>query len=96
MNKAELINLIAEKADLSKSKTSEVVDLLFDTITESLKKGDSVRLVGFGTFDVSRRQSRRGRHPQTGEELKIKARTVARFKSGKNLRDAVEKTKIKK
>ncbi len=94
MNKTELVNIVAEQSQLSKSKALDIVDLVLDTITESLQKGESVRLVGFGTFDVSRRKARKGRHPQTGENLEIKSRTVARFKSGKNLRDAVEKTKV--
>lgn len=95
MNKTELVNIVAEQSQISKSKALEIVDLMLDTITDSLKKGNSVRLVGFGTFDVSRRKARKGRHPQTGENLEIKSRTVARFKSGKNLRDSVEKTQVK-
>lgn len=95
MNKAELISVISEKNNISKIKATEILDSVLDTITNTLKSGGNVRLVGFGTFDVSRRKSRKGMHPQTGETLKIKARTVARFKSGKHLRDAVEKTKIK-
>lgn len=95
MNKAELISVISEKNNISKIKATEILDSVLDTITDTLKSGENVRLVGFGTFDVSRRKSRKGMHPQTGETLKIKARTVARFKSGKHLRDAVQKTKVK-
>jgi len=89
MNKAELIDAVASSADLSKSSATEAVDAVVDTITESLRKGDSVTLVGFGTFEVRARAARTGRNPQTGEEIQIKASNAPAFKAGKALKDAV-------
>jgi len=89
MNKAELIDAVASSADLSKSSATEAVDAVVDTITESLRKGDSVTLVGFGTFEVRARAARTGRNPQTGEEIQIKASKAPAFKAGKALKDAV-------
>ena len=89
MNKAELIDAVASSADLSKSSATQAVDAVVDTITESLRKGDSVTLVGFGTFEVRARAARMGRNPQTGEELQIKASKAPAFKAGKALKDAV-------
>lgn len=94
MNKADLIDVLSQEAGLTKAKAGGVVDLIFLTISKSLKKGESVTLVGFGTFDVSKREARKGRNPQTGESLKIKARTVAKFRPGKSLREAVSKVKV--
>ena len=96
MNKADLIDVLAQEAQLTKAKSNEVIDLLLGTITKSLKKGEGVTLVGFGTFDVSKREARKGRNPQTGETLKIKARTVAKFRPGKALRETVSKVKLAK
>lgn len=96
MNKADLIDVLAKEAELTKAKAGEVVDLVFASLTKSLKKGESVTLVGFGTFDVSKREARKGRNPQTGEAIKIKARTVAKFRPGKALREAVAKVKVGK
>ena len=89
MNKAELIDAVASSADLSKSSATEAVDAVVDTITESLRNGDSVTLVGFGTFEVRDRAARTGRNPQTGAEIQIKASKAPAFKAGKALKDAV-------
>ncbi len=96
MNKADLIDVLAQNGTLTKAKAGEVIDLVLDSISKSLKKGESVTLVGFGTFDVSKREARKGRNPQTGETLKIKARTVAKFRPGKALRESVSKVKVGK
>ncbi|MGB5297709.1 MAG: HU family DNA-binding protein [Thiogranum sp.] len=89
MNKAELIDAVASSADLSKSSATQAVDAVVDTITESLRSGDSVTLVGFGTFEVRDRAARMGRNPQTGAEIQIKASKAPAFKAGKALKDAV-------
>jgi len=89
MNKAELIDAVASSADLSKASATQAVDAVVDTITDSLRKGDSVTLVGFGTFEVRARAARTGRNPQTGAELQIKASKAPAFKAGKALKDAV-------
>ena len=89
MNKAELIDAVASSADLSKAVATQAVDAVVDTITESLRNGDSVTLVGFGTFEVRARAARTGRNPQTGEEIQIKASRAPAFKAGKALKDAV-------
>ncbi len=85
MNKAELIAQIAEDAGITKTQANSALDSFVDVVTKTLKKGDKVTLVGFGTFSVSKRAARNGRNPQTGEAIKIKARKVARFKPGKEL-----------
>ena len=89
MNKGDLIESVAKKADLSKAKAAIAVDGVFDTISASLKKGKDVTLVGFGTFGVTKRKARNGRNPQTGETIKIKATKAPKFKAGKGLKDAV-------
>ncbi|MEQ8428129.1 MAG: HU family DNA-binding protein [Gammaproteobacteria bacterium] len=89
MNKAELIDEIADSADLSKAAAGRALDSAIDTITKALKKGDTVTLVGFGTFSVRKRNARTGRNPRTGEEIKIKASKVPGFKAGKALKDAI-------
>jgi len=89
MNKAELIDAVAEHADLSKAAASNAVDAVFDVITGSLKSGDSVTLVGFGTFAVKQRAARAGRNPQTGATIQIAASNLPAFKPGKALKDAV-------
>ena len=89
MNKAELIDAVAEDAGLSKTLAAAAVDAVVDNITSSLKKGDQVTLVGFGTFAVRDRAARSGRNPQTGETIQIKAAKVPAFKPGKALKDAV-------
>jgi len=90
MNKAQLVEAIAKEADISKSKAGSAVDAFVDSIAKSLKKGQDVTIVGFGTFKVSKREARMGRNPQTGAAIKIKARKVARFKPGKALATAVK------
>jgi DNA-binding protein HU-beta len=89
MNKAELIDAVASSADLSKADATRAVDAVVDNITESLRNGDSVTLVGFGTFEVRDRAARSGRNPQTGETIQIKASRAPAFKAGKALKDAV-------
>jgi DNA-binding protein HU-beta len=85
MNKAELIAKIAEDAGITKTQANLTVDAFVDAVTKTLKKGDKVTLVGFGTFSVSKRAARNGRNPQTGAVIKIKAKKVAKFKAGKDL-----------
>ena len=89
MNKAELIESIANSADLSKASAGRALDAAIEAITKSLKKGDTITLVGFGTFSVRKRAARMGRNPRTGEEIKIKASKVPGFKPGKALKDAI-------
>ena len=91
MTKAELIEKIAADAKISKAVAGTALSSFVEGITKSLSKGDSVTLVGFGTFSVSKRAARKGRNPQTGKEISIKASTVPRFKAGKSLKDAVNK-----
>lgn len=91
MNKAELINAVAAKAELSKKDSEKAVNAVFDAITETLVNGDKVQLVGFGAFDVKERAARTGRDPKTGKEIQIAATRVASFKVGKALKDAVVK-----
>lgn len=89
MNKSELIDQIASSADISKAKASAALDAVTSSITGALAKGDSVSLVGFGTFSVKQRAARTGRNPQTGATIQISAATVPGFKAGKALKDAV-------
>ncbi len=89
MNKADLIDAIAESADISKAAAGRALDGMIDAITGALKKGDTVSLVGFGTFNVRERAARTGRNPQTGETINIKASKNPAFKAGKALKDAV-------
>lgn len=89
MNKAELIDTVADSADLSKASAGRALDAAIEAITKALKKGDTVTLVGFGTFSVRKRAARTGRNPRTGEEIKIKASKVPGFKAGKALKDAI-------
>ena len=89
MNKSELIDLIAESADISKAKAGVALEAVVSGVTGALKSGDSVSLVGFGTFSVKARAARTGRNPQTGETIQIKASNVPGFKAGKALKDAV-------
>jgi len=88
MNKGDLINEVS-KVVSTKKEAQAAVDCVFDSITKALKKKDTVTLVGFGTFKVNKRKARKGRNPQTGEEIKIKAKRVPRFVPGKALKDAV-------
>ncbi|ALR21135.1 MULTISPECIES: HU family DNA-binding protein [Sphingobium] len=89
MNKQDLISAVAESSGLSKNDASKAVEGVFDAITGALKKGDEVRLVGFGTFSVSQRKASTGRNPRTGETMTIKASAQPKFKAGKGLKDAV-------
>lgn len=89
MNKAELIEAVA-KVTCTKAEASTAVNAVFDNIAKALKKGDTVTLVGFGTFSVKKRKARIGRNPQTGKEIKIAAKKVPAFKPGKELKDTVK------
>jgi DNA-binding protein HU-beta len=89
MNKSDLIDAIADSAGLSKADAGRALDALVKTVTKTLKKGDTVSLVGFGTFSVRKRAARTGRNPRTGETIKIKASKNPAFKAGKALKDAV-------
>jgi len=89
MNKSELIEAVAQAADLSKAAASRAVDAVVESITAALKQGDQVTLVGFGTFAVRERAARSGRNPRTGETINISASKVPAFKAGKALKDAV-------
>jgi len=89
VNKSELVDIVAAKADISKSAAGDALDAVLGGITDALKAGDSVTFVGFGTFSVSARAARDGRNPRTGETIKIKASKLAKFKAGKALKDAL-------
>ncbi|TVR78554.1 MAG: HU family DNA-binding protein [Chitinophagaceae bacterium] len=90
MNKGELINQIAEEAGLTKTQATSALNSVLDNVVTTLKKGDKVTLVGFGTFSVSSRSARTGRNPQTGAEIKIPAKKVVKFKAGKEFSDKVK------
>ncbi len=89
MNKSELIDAIADEANLTKADAGRALDATVGIITKALSDSDSVALVGFGTFAVKERAERKGRNPQTGEEITIKAAKIPSFKAGKSLKDAV-------
>ena len=89
MNKNDLISSVAEASGLTKADAGRAVDGVFDAITNSLKSGSSVRLVGFGTFSVSRRAATTGRNPRTGEQIQIAASNQPKFKAGKGLKSSV-------
>lgn len=89
MNKTELVAAIAEKAEISKKDSEKALKAFIDVVSDQLKKGDKVQLVGFGTFEVSERAAREGRNPQTGETMKIEASKSPKFKAGKALKDMV-------
>lgn len=91
MNKSELIEAIAEKTEMSKKSVNANLDALVEVMTKELSKKGKVSLVGFGTFETRKRAARKGRNPQTGEEMKIPASTVPAFKAGKVLKDVVNK-----
>ena len=93
MNKSELIDKVADTADLSKANAGAAINAVLEVITKSLAKGQDVTLIGFGTFKVNKRKARTGRNPQTGETMQIAATKVPAFKSGKSLKDAVSKKK---
>jgi len=90
MTKADLIDKMAKDAGISKAAAGEALDSLMDGIKKSLKKGDKVTLVGFGTFGVSKRKARKGRNPRTGETITIKAAKVPKFSAGQAFKDAVK------
>ncbi|AQS56662.1 MAG: HU family DNA-binding protein [Novibacillus thermophilus] len=90
MNKSELTAKVAEACNLTKKDASEAVDAVFDAITEALKAGEKVQLIGFGNFEVRERAARKGRNPQTGEEIDIAASKVPAFKPGKALKELVQ------
>ena len=89
MNKTELVAAVAEQADISKKDSEKVLKAFVYVVTEEMKKGEKVQLVGFGTFEVSERAAREGRNPQTGKTMKIEACKAPKFKAGKALKDAV-------
>ncbi|MFN3561073.1 MAG: HU family DNA-binding protein [Chloroherpetonaceae bacterium] len=91
MSKADLVERIAKEAGISKAAAEKSVNSFIGSVTASLKKGEPVTLIGFGTFSVSKRAARKGRNPKTGAEIKIKAKKVARFKPGAALKNAVNK-----
>ena len=90
MNKSELVAAMAQSADISKAAAEKTLTGFMDAVTDTLQKGDKVSLIGFGTFSISARAARTGRNPQTGKEIKIAARNIAKFKAGKKLADAVK------
>ena len=89
MNKAELVAAIAEKTELSKKDTEKALKAFVDVVTEELKKGEKIQMVGFGTFEVSERAAREGRNPANGQPMQIAASKAPKFKAGKALKDAV-------
>jgi DNA-binding protein HU-beta len=89
MNKGELISHIAQSADITKSAATKAVDAFLESVSDTLSKGDSLSLVGFGTFAVKERAARTGRNPQTGQTIQISAAKIPSFKPGKSLKDAV-------
>ncbi|HVZ40790.1 MAG TPA: HU family DNA-binding protein [Candidatus Kapabacteria bacterium] len=95
MNKGELIEAIASANDLSKAKSEQVLNSVIDTISSTLKKGDDVAIVGFGTFKVASRAARTAKNPQTGAPVKVAARKVPKFTPGKGLKDLVNGSKAK-
>ena len=91
MNKTELVAAIAEKSELSKKDAEKALKAFVDTVSEELQKGEKIQLVGFGSFETSKRAARTGKNPQTGKAIKIAACTAPKFKAGKALKDAVNK-----
>ncbi len=89
MNKSELVDAVAASADMTKAAAAKAVEAVMSTITSTVAKGDSVSLIGFGTFEARKRAARTGKNPRTGEALKIAAATVPAFKAGKAFKDAV-------
>ncbi len=90
MNKAELIDAIAANSKLSKADSKKALDAFIKVVTNALKKGDKIVLVGFGTFSISQRKERTGRNPQTGKEIKIPAKKVVKFKAGSDLSSVIK------
>ncbi len=89
MNKNELVAALAEKTSMKKTEVEKVLKAFTETVTDELKKGEKIQLVGFGTFEVAERPAREGRNPRTGETMKIAASKAPKFKAGKALKDAV-------
>lgn len=89
MTKAELVEFVADNADLTKADAARAIEAVMEGVTEGLKKSGKVTLVGFGTFSAKKREARTGRNPQTGETVKISARVVPAFKAGSKLKDAL-------
>jgi len=89
VNKTELVALVAQKAQMSKESAAEAVDATFDSIESALRSGDTVRIVGFGNFQVAHRKASNGRNPRTGEPIQIPASNIPKFKAGKALKEAV-------
>jgi len=96
MNKAELIGKITKDAGITKKQANDALDSFANGVITTLKKGDTVTLVGFGTFSVSQRAARNGRNPQTGATIKIKATKIPKFKAGKDFKDKISGSKAKK
>lgn len=90
MNKTELVTRVAETTELTKKDATKAVDAILDAIADALKEGDKVSLIGFGNFEVRERAARKGRNPQTGEEIDIAASKMPAFKPGKELKDSVK------
>ncbi|WP_025028874.1 HU family DNA-binding protein [Caldalkalibacillus mannanilyticus] len=90
MNKTELVNKVAELSELTKKDATKAVDAVFQSITDALQSGDKVQIIGFGNFEVRERAARKGRNPQTGEEIEISASKVPAFKPGKALKDGIK------
>lgn len=90
MNKSELVESISTSAGLTKADAQRALDATIESITKALKKGDTVSLIGFGTFSVKKREARTGRNPATGETIKIKASKTPSFKAGKGFKDAIK------
>jgi len=89
MNKSELIAKIAENAELTKAEAGRALKSFEEAVTEAMKNGDKISIVGFGSFETTQRSARTGRNPQTGKEIQIAAATVPKFKAGKTLKDSV-------
>jgi integration host factor subunit alpha len=94
MTKADLVEKIFEKIGLSKKEAQEIIEILFDTMKQAFVEGESVKISGFGTFNVRQKMSRRGRNPKTGEDLEITPRRVITFRSSNQLKSAVEKQNV--
>lgn len=95
MNKGDLINKVAEETGLSKAQSGDALNAVLNAVTEALKDGDKVTLIGFGTFSLSLRSARTGRNPQTGEAIEIPAKVSAKFKPGKELSEAVDTEELR-
>ena len=91
MTKADLVEIVFEKVGLSKKEAQDIIEIIFDTIKQVFQEGESVKIAGFGTFNVRKKAARRGRNPQTGEELQIAPRRVLTFKASNQMKEAIEK-----